>query len=87
MSKKSHLKRARLKITQPRLKILNILKTNSVHHLGADDIYQIFIEENQKIGLATVYLVLAQFELAGLVIRHRFEGGPAVYKLNDTAHH
>ena len=87
MSEKADLKRAGLKTTQPRLKILDILENNPVRHLGADDIYKSLQETGEQIGLATVYRVLTQFESAGLVIRHKFEAGPAVFELNDAAHH
>ena len=88
MPEKSNLKRAGLKTTQPRLKILDILESSPVRHLGADDIYQALIEAGAQVGLATVYRVLAQFESAGLVIRHNLEAGrPAIFELNDAAHH
>ena len=87
MPKKADLKRAGLKTTHPRLKILDILESSSVRHLGADDIYKNLINAGEQIGLATVYRVLTQFESAGLVIRHNFEGSPAVFELNDAAHH
>ena len=87
MSEKADLKRAGLKTTQPRLKILDILENSSIRHLGADDIYKNLLETGEQIGLATVYRVLTQFESSGLVIRHKFEGGPAVFELNDAAHH
>ena len=87
MSEKSALKRAGLKTTQPRLKILDILENSPIRHLGADDIYKSLQGTGEQIGLATVYRVLTQFESAGLVIRHKFEAGPAVFELNDAAHH
>ena len=87
MSEKADLKRAGLKTTQPRLKILDILENSPVRHLGADDIYKNLLDAGEQIGLATVYRVLTQFESAGLVIRHKFEGGPAMFELNDAAHH
>ena len=87
MHKKADLKSAGLKTTHPRLKILDILENSSVRHLGADDIYKNLLNTGEQIGLATVYRVLTQFESAGLVIRHNFEGGPAVFELNDAAHH
>jgi Fur family transcriptional regulator, ferric uptake regulator len=83
----SDLKRAGLKTTQPRLKILEILENAEVRHLGAEDVYKILLESNADIGLATVYRVLTQFESAGLVIRHNFEGGRSVFELNDESHH
>ena len=88
MSEKADLKRAGLKTTQPRLKILDILEKSPVRHLGVDDIYQVLLETGEQVGLATIYRVLAQFEAAGLVIRHNLEGGrPAIFELNDAAHH
>ena len=74
MSEKADLKRAGLKTTQPRLKILDILENSPVRHLGADDIYKSLLETGEQIGLATVYRMLIQFESSGLVIRHKFEG-------------
>ena len=88
MSQKTHLLLAGLKQTQPRLKILDILEKSTVRHLGADDIYKAMLDAGEQIGLATVYRVLAQFETAGLVIRHNFENnGAAIFELNDAAHH
>ena len=88
MSEKSDLQLAGLKQTQPRLKILDILEKSKVRHLGADDIYKTMLDSGEQIGLATVYRVLAQFESAGLVIRHNFENnGAAIFELNDAAHH
>ena len=81
------LKKAGLKTTQPRLKILQILETAQVRHLTAEDVYKILLETGEEIGLATVYRVLTQFESAGLVIRHNFEGGRSVFELNDESHH
>ncbi|MCZ7597699.1 MAG: ferric iron uptake transcriptional regulator [Gammaproteobacteria bacterium] len=81
------LKKAGLKTTRPRLKILNILETAEVRHLSAEDVYKILLESGDEIGPATVYRVLTQFEGAGLVIRHNFEGGRSVFELNDESHH
>lgn len=81
------LRKAGLKVTLPRLKILEILEHGSPRHLSAEDIYKILLESNQDIGLATVYRVLTQFEAAGLVTRHHFEDGMAVFELNQGAHH
>src|SRR5690606_31764141 len=81
------LKKAGLKTTRPRLKILNILETADIRHLSAEDVYKILLESGDEIGLATVYRVLTQFEGAGLVIRHNFEGGRSVFELNDESHH
>jgi Fur family ferric uptake transcriptional regulator len=83
----SDLKKAGLKITLPRMKILEILESSTQRHLSAEDIYRTLIAANDDIGLATVYRVLTQFETAGLVERHHFEGGQAVFEINDGGHH
>jgi len=83
----SQLRRAGLKITAPRLKILEILASATVRHMSAEDVYRRLLELNEDIGLATVYRVLTQFESAGLVTRHHFEGGTAVFELNEGMHH
>ena len=83
----SQLRRAGLKITAPRLKILEILASASVRHMSAEDVYRRLLELNEDIGLATVYRVLTQFESAGLVTRHHFEGGTAVFEINEGLHH
>lgn len=82
-----NLKKAGLKITLPRRKILEIMETAPEHHLSAEDIYRILLESQEEIGLATVYRVLTQFEEAGLVIRHNFEGGQSVFELDLGTHH
>ena len=81
------LRNAGLKVTLPRLKILDILADASVRHMSAEDIYKKLLVSNEDIGLATVYRVLTQFEAAGLVTRHHFEGGMAVFELNHGPHH
>ncbi|MDH5737403.1 MAG: ferric iron uptake transcriptional regulator [Gammaproteobacteria bacterium] len=81
------LKEAGLKITLPRIKILSILESSDVHHLSAEDVYKRLLENNEEIGLATVYRVLTQFESAGLVVRHNFEGGHSVFELARDNHH
>jgi Fur family transcriptional regulator, ferric uptake regulator len=83
----SQLRRAGLKITAPRLKILEILASATVRHMSAEDVYRKLLDLNEDIGLATVYRVLTQFESAGLVTRHHFEGGTAVFELNEGTHH
>jgi Fur family ferric uptake transcriptional regulator len=83
----SQLRRAGLKITVPRLKILEILAGNPARHMSAEDVYRRLLESNEDIGLATVYRVLTQFESAGLVTRHHFEGGTAVFELDEGEHH
>lgn len=87
VSETQQLKDAGLKITLPRLKILQILESSRVHHLSAEDVYRHLISANEAIGLATVYRVLTQFESAELVIRHHFEGGHSVFELAGTEHH
>lgn len=81
------LKKAGLKITLPRLKILEILEAAEPRHMSAEDVYKTLLESEADIGLATVYRVLTQFEAAGLVRRHNFEGGSAVFELDDGKHH
>ena len=81
------LRKAGLKVTLPRLKILEILEGSNTRHLSAEDIYRTLLESNEDIGLATVYRVLTQFEAAGLVTRHHFEDGMAVFELNEGTHH
>jgi Fur family ferric uptake transcriptional regulator len=81
------LRKAGLKVTMPRLKILEILESSPTRHMSAEGIYKQLLEANQDIGLATVYRVLTQFEAAALVTRHRFEDGMAVFELSDGTHH
>lgn len=81
------LKKAGLKVTLPRMKILDLMESSSVRHQSAEDIYQSLRDEGEEVGLATVYRVLTQFEAAGLVTRHHFEGGQAVFELNREGHH
>src|ERR1700691_2062409 len=81
------LRKAGLKVTLPRLKILEILESSQTRHLSAEDIYRSLLESNEDIGLATVYRVLTQFEAASLVTRHHFEDGMAVFELNHGTHH
>lgn len=83
----SDLKKAGLKITTPRLKILQILENAPDHHMSAEDVFRVLIDSGEDIGLATVYRVLTQFEEAGLVIRHNFEGGQSVFELDHGEHH
>lgn len=84
----SDLRNVGLKVTLPRVKILEILeKQTEEKHLSAERVYKILLSENEDIGLATVYRVLTQFELAGLVSRHHFEGGNSVFELNKGSHH
>ena len=81
------LKKAGLKITSPRIKILEILKKPENQHVSAEDVYKILLENNEEIGLATVYRVLNQFDDAGIVSRHHFEGGRSVFELSAKDHH
>jgi Fur family ferric uptake transcriptional regulator len=81
------LRKAGLKVTLPRLKILEILESSQTRHLSAEEIYKRLLGSSEDIGLATVYRVLTQFEAAGLVARHHFEDGMAVFELNEGAHH
>jgi Fur family ferric uptake transcriptional regulator len=87
MSSPSDLKTIGLKATLPRLKILNLFENSPVRHLTAEDVYKVLINEGMDIGLATVYRVLTQFEQEGLLIRHHFESGKAVFELNQGGHH
>jgi Fur family ferric uptake transcriptional regulator len=81
------LKKAGLKVTHPRMRILEILEHTGRRHLTAEDIYKELLLHEDDIGLATVYRVLTQFEAAGLVLKHNFEGGQAVYELDRGKHH
>ena len=81
------LRKAGLKVTLPRVKILQILENSDNKHMSAEDVYKALIEGDQDVGLATVYRVLTQFETAGLVTRHYFEGGHSVFELESGEHH
>ena len=87
MQQRNELRQAGLKITLPRLKILEILENAKARHLSAEDIYKELLNSGEDIGLATVYRVLTQFESAGLITRHNFEGGHSVFALDDGDHH
>lgn len=87
MEQRKELRKAGLKITLPRLKILEIFEQADQRHLSAEDIYKDLLNSDEDIGLATVYRVLTQFEAAGLVTRHNFEGGHSVFELDDGEHH
>jgi Fur family transcriptional regulator, ferric uptake regulator len=87
MSTSLDLKSAGLKATLPRLKIINLFEASKVRHLTAEDVYRLLLAEGLDIGLATVYRVLTQFEQAGLLVRHHFESGKAVFELNQGTHH
>jgi Fur family ferric uptake transcriptional regulator len=81
------LKKAGLKVTLPRTKILEMLEHTTTRHMSAEDVYKRLLESGDDIGLATVYRVLTQFEAAGLVVRHHFEGGHSVFEINQGEHH
>ena len=81
------LKKAGLKATLPRIRILQILEDNPDKHLSAEDVYKILIDHGEEVGLATVYRVLTQFEAAGLVLRHNFDSGHSVFELDSGIHH
>ncbi|MDG2420300.1 MAG: ferric iron uptake transcriptional regulator [Gammaproteobacteria bacterium] len=81
------LRKVGLKVTLPRVKILQILESSENKHMSAEDVYKALIESDQDVGLATVYRVLTQFEAAGLVMRHHFEGGHSVFELTSADHH
>ncbi|MDH4215367.1 MAG: ferric iron uptake transcriptional regulator [Gallionella sp.] len=82
-----HLKNAGLKSTVPRLKILELFELGQERHMSAEDVYKQLLSSGDDVGLATVYRVLTQFEQAGLLVRHNFEGGKSVFELNQGSHH
>lgn len=86
-SENQELRNAGLKVTLPRVKILQILEGSATKHLSAEDVYKALLEADEDVGLATVYRVLTQFESAGLVMRHHFEGGHSVFELTSVEHH
>jgi len=83
----TQIKQAGLKVTLPRVKILNVLETSNKRHMSAEDVYRTLLANGEEIGLATVYRVLTQFEGAGLVCRQHFEGGQSLFELNRGDHH
>jgi Fur family ferric uptake transcriptional regulator len=87
MSESNDLRNIGLKATLPRLKVLDLFQHSPQRHLSAEDVYKMLLGENADIGLATVYRVLTQFEQAGLLVRHHFESGKAVFELNEGTHH
>lgn len=87
MNEESDLKKAGLKVTLPRLRILELLEDKKEMHLSAEDIYKKLLEAGEDVGLATVYRVLTQFEQAGIVVKNNFEEGRAVYELHHDQHH
>ena len=86
-SENNELRKVGLKVTLPRVKILQILEGSDSRHMSAEDVYKSLIEAGEDVGLATVYRVLTQFETAGLVVRHNFDGGHAVFELAKGEHH
>lgn len=87
MSTSQELKQAGLKTTLPRLRILSVLEEGKEHHFTAEEVYKTLLDAGEEIAFATVYRVLTQFENAGLVLRHNFEGGRSVFELDDGNHH
>ena len=87
MTSSNELKAAGLKSTLPRRKILEVMENHSSHHMNAEDVYHLLRESGEDVGLATVYRVLTQFESAGLVTKHNFEGGHSVFEINQGEHH
>ena len=87
MQDQKDLKNAGLKATLPRLKVLSLFENSKERHLSAEDIYKVMLNAGEDVGLATVYRVLTQFEQAGLLVRHHFESGKAVFELNSGGHH
>ncbi|WP_274585063.1 ferric iron uptake transcriptional regulator [Neisseria leonii] len=83
----AQLKDSGLKVTGPRLKILDLFESRPGEHMSAEDVYRILLDEGVEIGVATIYRVLTQFEQAGILLRHHFETGKAVYELNQGGHH
>ena len=81
------LRRASLKVTLPRLKVLEVLEAADPHHLSAEDVYRKLLDEDDSVGITTIYRVLTQFESAGIVERHNFNEGHAVYELKSDVHH
>lgn len=87
MPDSENLRNKGLKATLPRMKVLDLFQNSEQRHLSAEDLYKMLLQENADIGLATVYRVLTQFEQAGLLVRHHFESGKAVFELNEGDHH
>ncbi|TWH77405.1 Fur family ferric uptake transcriptional regulator [Azomonas agilis] len=87
MVENQELRKAGLKVTLPRIKILQMLDSAGHRHMSAEDVYKALMDAGEDVGLATVYRVLTQFEAAGLVVRHNFDNGHAVFELADNGHH
>lgn len=81
------IRKAGLKVTLPRVKILSLLEQSDKRHVSAEDVYKMLLDQHEEVGLATIYRVLTQFEAAGLVCRHNFEGDQSVFELNRGGHH
>ena len=86
-SENQELRKAGLKVTLPRVKILQILESDATHHYSSEEVYKTLLEQGEDVGLATVYRVLTQFESAGLVTRHNFDGGHSVFEIDRGEHH
>lgn len=82
-----NLRKVGLKVTHPRMRILQLLEQARTHHMTAEDIYRQLLDQGEDIGLATVYRVLTQFEAVGLVLKHNFESGQSVYEIDRGGHH
>ncbi|MDD2719726.1 MAG: ferric iron uptake transcriptional regulator [Gallionella sp.] len=87
MHQPDHLKTVGLKSTLPRLKVLSLFEASKQRHLSAEEVYKLLLTSGDDVGLATIYRVLTQFEQAGLLMRHHFEGGKSVFELNQGEHH
>ncbi|MBB3104056.1 ferric iron uptake transcriptional regulator [Azomonas macrocytogenes] len=87
MVENNELRKVGLKVTLPRIKILQMLDSAGHRHMSAEDVYKALMDAGEDVGLATVYRVLTQFEAAGLVVRHNFDSGHAVFELADNGHH
>lgn len=87
MNNIAQLKSNNLKVTGPRLKILDLFERHQEDHLSAEDVYRLLLDEGVEVGVATIYRVLTQFEQADILLRHHFESGKAVYELNQGGHH
>ena len=85
--KRPDLKKAGLKVTLPRLKVLEVMENANPHHMSAEDVYKTLMQQDDSVGLATVYRVLTQFESAGIVEKHNFDDGHSVYELANEVHH
>ena len=87
MAEDKNLREAGLKVTLPRIRILEIFEESDDRHLSADEVYKKLVEAGDEVGLATVYRVLTQFESAGILLKQNFENGHSVYELTPNDHH